>query len=235
MPSTIQLQTTVNWASAFVNFEQLNLGSGNEPAISNANIILSTLYGPPFKWNWNRVPVGPITCIAGTQDYLVSISNFGFLEAASAAISGTSFAIPEIKQELTVGAELGRPKSIAAQMDNNSGSVTFRFLPVPDQAYSVTPYIQQSPTLFSALATVWPVPDKFEYIYSYGFLALSMAYANDDRFQVFNQKFVGHLLGAQQGLTETERNLFLDTWNLIARQEQLVGMKAQQGRAGLGV
>ena len=51
---------------------------------------------------------------------------------------------------------------------------------------------------------------------------------------MFNQKFVAHLLGTQQGLTETERNLFIDTWNLITRQEALMGIKTQQGRQALG-
>lgn len=238
MASTVELQATINWASSFVDFTSLNIGSGgssNEPAITNANIILQTILGPPFKWNWNRATVS-ITTAAGTQDYATSAATFGFLEGASATISGSSFALKEIKQDLTVGTESGRPQSIAPQIDDNAGNITFRFLPVPDAIYTVVPYFQKRiPGLFTSLSGTWaPIPDQFQYLYSYGFLALAMAYDDDARFPVFNQKFIAHLLGAQQGLSETERNMFLDTWNLITRQEQLSGLKAQQGRQALG-
>jgi hypothetical protein len=237
MASTIQLQTTINWSSSYVNYEELNIATSNEPAISNANTILQTIVGPPFKWNWNRTypGFGTITCVPGTQDYPLSISTFGFLEGATATLSGSSFAIKEIKQELTVGTEPGRPQSIAPQFDNNSGTITFRFLPVPDQAYSVVPYGQNSPPLFTTLAQTWaPIPDKFEYLYNWGFLALSMAYTQDERFPIFNQKFVAHLLGAQQGLSETERNMFLDSWNILTSQNSLAAIKQNQGRQALG-
>ena len=235
MPSTITLNTTVNWASAIANFENLTIGTGNEPAISNANVIAQTILGPPFKWIWNRVAINFFTT-SGIQDTAVSsLSNFGFLEGASATLSGTTFAFKEVKTELTVGTEIGRPQSIAAQFDNNAGQITFRTLPVSDANYTVTAHIQQAPIPFTSLSQTWaPIPDKFQYIYSYGFLALSMAYVDDQRFPIFNQKFVAHLLGAQQGLTETERNMFLDTWNLISRQENLMAIKTQQGRAAMG-
>ena len=239
MASTVTAQNTVDWAKGYVDFESQIIGTGSEPAITNANIILQTILGPPFKWNWNRSTVS-VTTIVGTQDYATAASTFGFIESASAALSTTIFAIDEIKQDLSIGstiaAALGRPKSIAPQIDDNAGNITFRFLPVPDQIYTVTVGFQKKiPALISALSTTWaPIPDQYEYIYSYGFLALTMAYSDDPRFPIFNQKFVDHLLGTQQGLTETERNLFIDTWNLIARQETLMGIKTQQGRAALG-
>jgi hypothetical protein len=173
--------------------------------------------------------------VAGTQDYPTSCATFGFLEGASATRNSTTFAIPQIKQELTVGTEPGRPQSIAPQIDNNAGQITFRFLPVPDNAYGVVAYFQNSPPLFTSLSQTWaPIPDKFEYLYNWGFLALSMAYSQDERFQIFNQKFVAHLLGAQQGLSETERNMFLDSWNILTNQNTLAAIKTQQGRQALG-
>jgi len=235
LSSTIQLRTTVTWASAYVNYEQLTIASGNEPSITNANTVLQTIVGPPFKWNWNRIAASPITTVVNQQDYPLAIANFGFLEAASVTLAGTSFAIKKICQELTVGTEIGRPEAIAPQIDNNAGQITFRFLPVPDAIYTIVPYLQQSPPLFTSLTQTWtPIPDKFQYLYNYGFLALSMAYSQDQRFPIFNQKFVAHLLGAQQGLSETERNLFLDNWAALTSQSQVAQIKAQQGRQALG-
>jgi hypothetical protein len=235
LSSTIQLQNTVNWASTFIEFEVPTLGTANEPSITSANTVMQTILGPPFKWSFNRATV-PFTTTGGNQDTKVAVSNFGFIESASATSGNTTFAFKEVKQELTIGTEPARPQSIAAQFDDNAGNITFRCLPVPDKAYVVTVTYQQAPpALFSALSTTWtPIPDKYSYIYNYGFLALTMAYDDDPRFPLFNQKFVAHLLGTQQGLTETERNLFIDTWNLIARQEALMGIKTQQGRQALG-
>lgn len=235
MASTIQLQSTVTWASAFIDYELPTVGSGNEPSITNANTVLQTILGPPFRWNWNRATAN-VTTAAGTQDYPTATSTFGFIESASATLSGTTFAIKEVKQDLTIGTEQGRPQSIATQIDDNAGNITFRFLPVPDAIYTVNVTFQKKiPALFASLATAWaPIPDQYSYIYNYGFLALTLAYDDDPRFPLFNQKFVAHLLGTQQGLTETERNLFIDTWNLITRQEYLMGVKTQQGRQALG-
>jgi hypothetical protein len=237
MASTIQLQTTINWASAFCDFEELNIGSGganNEPAITNANVILQTIVGPPFKWNWNRATVS-ITTVVGTQDYPTSTTSYGFLEGGSVTLGSSTFGLKEVKQSLEVGTETGRPESIAPQIDNNAGSITFRFLPVPDQIYTIVPFYQQSAPLFTSLSQTWsPIPDKLEYLYSWGFLALSLAYADDQRFPIFNQKFVAHLLGAQQGLSEMEKNMFLDSWNLVTSQQGLANIKMQQGRQALG-
>jgi len=233
--STIQLQGTANWSQSFVDFESLNIGAGNEPAITNANTILQTILGPPFKWNWNRSTVS-ITTVVGQQDYITPAATFGFLEGASLTLGSTTIAIKEIKQELTIGTEQGRPQSIAPQIDDNTGNITFRFLPVPDQVYTVVPHFQKKIAgLLTVLTQTWaPIPDQFSYLYNYGFLALTMAYADDARFPLFNQKFIAHLLGAQQGLSETEKTMFLDSWNLITRQEALNSIKAQQGRAALG-
>ena len=208
MASTIQLQSTVNWASSFIDFKVPTIGANNEPSITSANVVMQTILGPPFRWNWNRNNV-VFPTVVGTQDYAITVGidgaivTFGFIEAASATIAGT---------------------------------ITFRFLPVPDAIYTVSVQFQKKvPALFAALATTWtPIPDQYAYIYNYGLLALTMAYDDDPRFPLFNQKFIAHLLGAQQGLSETERNLFIDTWNLIARQEALMGIKTQQGRMALG-
>lgn len=234
MASTITIQSTMNWATAYLNFSVPAVGASNEPSITNANTVLQAMTGPPFRWNWNR-NTASFVCIPGTQDYTTGVPTFGFIESASLTNGSATFAIKEIKQELTAGNEAGRPQSIAAQIDNNSGAITFRLLPVPDFAYTVTVTFQQKTSLITALANTWsPIPDQYSYIYNWGFLALSMAYDDDARFPVFNQKFIAHLLGAQQGLSETERNMFLDSWNLIARQEFLNQMKSQQGRAALG-
>src|ERR1035437_9856421 len=117
MASTIQLQSTVNWASSFIDFKVPTIGANNEPAITSANVVMQTILGPPFRWNWNRNNV-VFPTVVGTQDYAITVGidgaivTFGFIESASATIAGTTFAIKEVKQDLTIGTEQGRPQSI---------------------------------------------------------------------------------------------------------------------------
>ena len=65
---TIQLKTTLEWAKRFIANRDATIGNGVEPAITNANLILQTVLGPPFRWRWNRVITGFYTQ-AGVQDY----------------------------------------------------------------------------------------------------------------------------------------------------------------------
>jgi hypothetical protein len=89
----IQLQTTVNFASAMVNYLSLSSGPNNEPAITIGNIVKGVVLSPPFKWAWNRNKV-IFQLQVGVQDYKISVPDFGFLETAtfqpSAAITQVS-------------------------------------------------------------------------------------------------------------------------------------------------
>ena len=68
--STITLLNTIEWSKRFNFRRPIALGHYLEPAVSNANIILQTIIGPPFAWRWNRVVTGFITTI-GQQDYFL--------------------------------------------------------------------------------------------------------------------------------------------------------------------
>lgn len=93
MATTITLGGSVNFAQAFGGFKQLTIGTANEPAVTSANIVLTTILAPPFTWNWNR---GSVTYIANTgiQDSPTNAASFGFIEKASyiacAIITNTS-------------------------------------------------------------------------------------------------------------------------------------------------
>jgi hypothetical protein len=64
------LSSTVEWAKRFVNRRPLANGNYLEPAVTNANIILQTILGAPFRWRWNRVVVG-FVANQGQQDYTI--------------------------------------------------------------------------------------------------------------------------------------------------------------------
>lgn len=82
MATTITLQGSINFATAFLGWKQLGIGTSNEPAVTSGNIILQTVNAPPFSFNFNRGSV-TVNAVAGTQDYAAPAATFGFIEKAS--------------------------------------------------------------------------------------------------------------------------------------------------------
>jgi hypothetical protein len=309
MATTLTLQNSMNFAQSYAGYRQLNVGASNEPAITAANIILQTIVGAPFVWNWNRSSV-TFNTIVGTQDYATAAATFGFIEKAdfklqdvtitntalsnnvatytatnvyspgqfvsitgttngggvfnvtnqivvsasatqftiaivnanvsSAPDSGTSVSkTTEISNIINVsggGTEFGPPAYIAPQIDDNAGNITFRLNPASDQIYTVRVVFQKRiPALFSSLSGLWaPIPDHYSYIYQNGFVTLMLAYVNDPRWMQFSQKFVGSLLGAAEGLSEDQKNVFSRAWYNSITEQQFTNLRTQQGVAGLG-
>lgn len=229
----ITLTSTINWAAPFLQFKPQTLGSSNtEPAVTSANIILSTMLGPPFKWRWNRTTLN-ITTNVGTQDYLSNVSDFGFLESASIATSNaTTFELSNNRLFLPISNQQARPEFIAPTTESG-GNITFRFLSVPNTASNVTVTYQKKATLMSNVNSTWaPIPDEYSYIYNHGYLGLMFMYADDPRFNVEIGRFKASLIGASEGLTQTEKDVFLEQWMIEGRQKQAYAIDTQQGATG---
>ena len=230
----------MNWAQTFLQYKPLSGGAGTEPALTSANIILATILGPPFTWRWNRKYSSTFTLNTPNQDVSVAISDFGFLEKASILLPAgsppPSTIEPEIKTILGAATEQGRPQYIAAQLDDNAGNITFRVLPAADANYTGLAVYQKKPPLMTTTGSSWaPIPDEYSYIYNMGFMALMMFYDDDPRAQIFNQKFVSALLGASEGLSETQKNMFMGTWLTFTSNAQASSLRTQQGFAARSV
>jgi hypothetical protein len=238
MASTITLQNTINWASGYIFSQPAALGAANEPAITIANTVKQAILGPPFVWRWNRATPGAQTLTAGTQDYAIALGTFGFLEKAWVTwASGASVQeIEQIVDVLSVETVQDQPTGrIAAQLDDNAGNITFRVSPVPDaaQTYSLQLAFMKKATLFAALSDTWaPIPDEMSYIYNFGFLGLLLAFKKDPRAQVYDARFTAHLLGAQSGLTEMQKNIFLGKWLSTTLEVQAASARTQMGVQG---
>lgn len=80
---SVQLIKTINWAQSFVSYLPLTVGTGNEPAITNANNIMQLFLSPSLgSWAWNRASATFLTAV-GVQDYVVDSLQFGWLEKVS--------------------------------------------------------------------------------------------------------------------------------------------------------
>jgi hypothetical protein len=228
MSATRNLQSSALFCLPFISGQPVNVSNG-EPAVTAANLTKQTILGAPFKWAWNRAVIS-FTTEPGTTDYFYDITDYGFAEQAWLTDPNGKVTEIPVRRSLAAESAVQRPQSMAVQLEDADGSITIRLNSIPNVAYQVDIYYQKAPVLMSSLANTWaPIPDHLGYIYDWGFLALVSMLTKDARFPAFAQKFVAHLLGAQDGLTALERNIFLGNWLDVMSAQQRTTANVQQG------
>jgi hypothetical protein len=210
--------TTLNGQSAVI---LTNTGSAITAQINLPNLTATASTG------------GLITA-ATTQDYTLAIPEFSHIEHASVldiSKSPNKWIELSVKDSLALESNTARPEFIEPHVQDAAGNVTFRVMPAPNLAYPVSIHIQKTAPLITSLNQTWaPIPDYFEYIYNQGFLAAMYAFSDDPRRQEASQKFITHLLGRQSGITATERNIFLNSWNDLTELEKMQMSQGVQAR-----
>lgn len=240
------LQQSVNFAQPFVEYLPLTFGTNNEPAVSIANEIQNTVMNAPFTWGWNRsdniIAGVPVTLQAGVQDYTIALPDFGFLEKVS-LIDPTDNAIWEILNVYNT-ASLGladpnlnkqaRPNSVCVYLVNYGTNLKLRFTGVPDKAYSVNLVYQKLPTPLTTASSPWGIPDQYIDIYNNLFLGEVLANADDTRSAYYRQRGITTLLAKAEGLTEMQKNMFLDLYWARDRQQLASTLRTQQAQQARG-
>jgi hypothetical protein len=212
MATTLTLQNSINFVTPILKNQPLQV-SNQEPALTAGNMVLGVMLGPPMKWRFNRKEFSIAVTSGGGTDYVKSLPNLGFIETLWLVDGSGKIHAIEGAVSLAATSAVGRPTKVAPQFDDNSGNITFRLDRVPDQNYTLFGDYQQKAPLMSSAASEWaPVPDEFQYIFNQGFLCLMSLLVNDSRFPVFENYFIARLLGAQDGLTDQERNIFVANW-----------------------
>lgn len=215
MASTITLERSVNYIQRFIRNAPLTFTNNGDPAFSSADWVREFILSPPFAWRWNRGYVSPIKCALGVQDYQVNAPDFGWIEKANLTfpiVQGSPGHSIELSNELVVASETqtNQPAIISAQLDDDNGNITFRIFPAPDQLYTLYIIYQKASPKFSSLTQTWaPIPDYMSYLFHQGFKALAYEYMGDERFGFALQLFMQQLLSSNEGLSETEKNIFL--------------------------
>lgn len=183
----------------------------------------------PTVFNVSKATINSATSTLFTV--LINNANIGSGADSGTAVVGTTTELSETETILGTGSDIGAPNRVSAQIDDNAGNITFRLSPAPDRVYSVEVIFQKRiPSLVTTTASTWaPVPDHYSHIFQWGFLALMLAYNQDMRWTQANQKFVANLLGAAEGLSEEQKNVFQTAWLNSVTEQQVVGAKAQQG------
>lgn len=232
MAITRNVMNSVVFAQTLIKNQRLNV-NGQEPGLTAANIVLQRMLGPPFTWRQNRANFSiAITNGAGT-DYTVSLPKLGHIETQW--LTNAAGAIFELGGEVALAktSSTKRPTKVSPQYDDNLGNITFRFNAVPDQNYTCWLDYQQKAQLITSWANPWGViPDECSYIYEKGFLALAGLLVNDSRFPIWERDFVAALLGAQDGLDDQARAIFLGEWLSVTRTAARSQGSVQDGIKG---
>ena len=211
--STIQLSRTLGVTQQFIRNSPLTFTSptNNDPGFSNADWVRQFILGPPFAWRWNR-SITNVLCIVGQSDYKISVPTFGWLEKAviNNPSDGNSSYELEIAIDLVPDNTPNQPTKISAQLDDGGGNITFRLVPAPDFAYNLVLSWQNSSPVFTASTQTWaPIPDYLSYLYNQGMKAVAYEYIADERYVTAMQLFLTNLVSANNGLTESQRAIFL--------------------------
>lgn len=248
---------TQDYQQSLQNFGFLEKGSYAVPVATITNTALTSnvaTYTANNNFNVGDVVTakgttngGGVFNLSGGQSIASATStqftvNVNAGNVSSAADTGSASVPPQaevsnVQNILAIGSELGTPAQIAPFLDDNAGNITFRLLPVPDRVYNVgLLYQKRIPKLITSINDVWaPIPDHYSYIYQRGFLALMMMYVSDARWQAENQKFVGSLLGAAEGVSELQKNTFQNLWLETLTEQQGRSMQLQQGTQARGL
>lgn len=164
------------------------------------------------------------------------LGNFTQAQAGAIAVSGK---IQEIEVKFGALSEENaqdRPAYISVQASNESGvSFTFRLMPVPEGTYQVTINYQQTANIFRVPSETWQIPDNLQYIYNYFFMFLCLDYFDDARAPRYRQLAVASLLARQDGMSATDRNLFIGNWLPLMKQDMENQLGTQQGSQGRGL
>lgn len=233
MPSTIQLARTITVTQQYIRNAPLTFGGGNnEPAFTNADWVRQFLLTAPFAWPWNRKNAS-FNCTVGIQDYVVSLSDYGWLEKAVNLDPTSGNQTTEMAIETVLGKETvaNQPTRIAPLLTDTEGNVTFRIMPPPDKPYTVELVYQMAAPSFANTTDTWaPIPDKLSFLFNQGFLAKAYEYLDDPRFGPTMTLFLRQVLAANEALTDADKNIFLIDRTENDRQVQNATGNAQLAR-----
>jgi hypothetical protein len=230
----LTIQNAINFVSALIKQQRLNVNN-MEPGLTMGNIILQRILGPPFAWRFNRANFSIPISTAGGTDYVVSLPLLGRIETQWLSSSSNPAMALGGAISLAKTSDQGRPTLVAPVYDGNNGSITFRFNFVPEGNYTAWFDYQQKAPLLTSYASVWaPVPDEFSYVYNMLYLAWAGILVNDARFPVWMKEGVAALLGAQDGLDEQAKAIFLGDFLNAAKTMARSQGGVQGGVAGRG-
>jgi hypothetical protein len=68
-------------------------------------------------------------------------------------------------------------------------------------------------------------------VYNLGFLGWMMAFNDHPQSAMYNSQFKAGLLARQSGITDEDRNIFLNNWDMLTSTQVMRKQQANQARA----
>jgi hypothetical protein len=238
------VQNLVDFSQPFVQYSPLSVGTALQPAIGIANEIQNTIMNPPFTWAWNRDENSATNTVAGTQDYTLSIVDFGFLEKVSLENTSTLevFEVDNVYNNkalspVTTNAnKRARPNGVSVLLVNYGANLKIRFSCPADVVYQINLTYQKLVTPLVNLSSILPVPDQYLDIFNNLFVGECMALVDDAKANLYRQRGVAALLSKAEGLTDMQKNVFLEQyWMRAVGSSQAAAQAMQMGTQGRGV
>jgi hypothetical protein len=240
------VQNVIDATQPYILYSPVTAGAGGiQPAVGIMNEIQNTILNPPFTWPWNRAEDSSTMTVAGTQDYTINITNFGFLERCTLVDSkGNAHEVKDVYNNLSRGIANvntpARPNGVAVKSVIYGTSVSIRFMGAPDQVYTIVLTYQKLVVPLTALtgspAGTLVIPDQMIDVINSLFIGESFALTNDHAAaQQYRARGIATLLAKAEGLTEMQINAFLEQYWMRNRQQQYSGQGTTQGTQGRGV
>ena len=229
---------SINWAqSVLASYIPLTAQTGSEPALTIANMVVTFILNPPFTWPNNRAENTGTNTVAGTQDYTLSITNFGFLESVTLTNSSSKgWAVPRIYNSKNLGTtseQSARPEAACVRFITPGTSMVLRFLSAPDAIYAITATYQKAPVLFTATTQDWytqcSIPDYYIDIFNNLFLAECFQTNGDAQEAAeYRRRGMAALISKADGLTEMQKSMMLAQATFSDIQTISANLRAQQ-------
>ena len=299
----------MNFAGPYVEYSPLAAGTNGEAAVTTATLIRNSLLTPPLSWAWNRKEDSSTPTIIGHQDYVVNLTDFGYLEKCSVTdSSGNTFELKDVYNNLPLSLtntsvnDRSRPLAVAVLEVSPGVNIKLRFMQAPDAIYTInltyqaasvpftanpitaaanaslgnTAYtgtfnpalfvagqaayisgfkanagnngtftivscstttlvvansagVAETIAAFAVNASWFPIPDYYSDIYNWLFLSESLAVTDDARSQQYRQRGVAAFLAKSSGLSDTQKNIFLQQWGSYNREQQNLTLMVQRG------
>ena len=151
-----------------------------------------------------------VTQTVGGQDYVVALSDFGWPEKAAITDGSTFSKELVINPDLAQDVASGETANISPVADDGSGNITLRLMPPPSGIWTVQLDYQKAPLSFAAMADPWtPIPDYLSYVYNQGCLYLCYEMGTSELLTQAFQIFLRNLIAVNNGLTDSQINLFM--------------------------
>jgi hypothetical protein len=239
---------------AFIEKVTLTDDQGNvyelKDALNNSALAVSAFQQRPSACAAQQVTYSGVTQTVkfrflGVPDkiYLVTITyqklapQFGpytIASVAAAAGGNTVYTGVFDPYSLPVGSTVIITGFKTSQVANNGtfivGAVTGTTLTVNNTAGVLA--AAGSFTAFAVNPSWSPIPDQFSDIYNNLYLSEILAANDDTRAQLYRQRGIAAFLAKSTGLSEMQRNVFLQQWNARGMERQSSAQITQQGNQG---